>query len=101
MLILRISKDFIPYKFNIELSNKLYTFEVKYNESGDFFTVGIFVGDDVILHGEKLILDKPLFSAAADDRLPSETITPVSPSGEAERVGFDELGETVFLAVEE
>lgn len=43
----------VPYSFSIKLTDKTYTFTVKYNEVGKFFTVDLLdLNGDVLVFGE-------------------------------------------------
>mgnify|MGYP005778390945 CR=1 FL=1 len=98
MNVIEIEKDLIPYTFEIELENEVFVFEIDYNERYDFFTVTLYKNDIVLVQGEKIILNRPLFEGVSDVNLPKVTITPVSNS--EGRITFDNLGESVFLKVE-
>ncbi|WP_439022601.1 phage baseplate plug family protein [Bacillus thuringiensis] len=96
---IEIAKEEIPYRFEMELANELFTFEVHYNKRFDFFTIGIEKDGQVIVAGEKVVLDLPLFYALNDKRLPKVTITPKDNSGREKRVTFENLGKTVLLEI--
>ncbi len=90
---LPIDKKRLPYIFDIELSDRAYTITCNYNSSGNFFTLDI-EGEDVTRYGEKVTLGKPLF-----EDIISETLLPVAPAEDAERVGYRELNETVYIFI--
>lgn len=98
MNVIEIEKDLIPYTFEMELENEVFVFEIDYNERHDFFTVTLYKNDIVLVQGEKIILNRPLFEGVSDVNLPKIVITPVSNS--EGRITFDNLGESVFLKVE-
>lgn len=98
MNIIEIEKDLIPYTFEIEFVNEVFVFEIDYNERYDFFTVTLYKNNAVLVQGEKMILNRPLFDGVSDVNLPKVTITPVSNS--EKRITFENMGEFVFLAVE-
>lgn len=98
---IEIDKDLIPYKFDVPLANELFTFTIRHNERYDFFTVDVEKDSEVLVVGEKLVLDKPLFASLNDNRFPKVHIIPVDESGVETRISFDNFGEKVFLFVGE
>jgi hypothetical protein len=98
---IEIEKDLIPYRFDIELADELFTFEVNYNDRFDFFTIDLWKDGEVVVYGQKININKPLFSPLTDQRLPKVYIIPLDESGEATRVTYENLGETVFLFIGE
>ena len=96
-----IYKDAIPYVFDIKLKGKIYTFEVNYNADGDYFTLDLYKQGKMIALGEKIVYGSPLFETYRDERFPQVKITPLDRNRNKDRVGYDELGEDVFLYVEE
>ena len=99
MQTLGIQKLRIPYSFDLELSGQLYNFSCNYNSKENFFTVDLALDGETIAAGEKIILGQPLFAAHVDSRLPSEVLLPLAPADDAQRVGFRELGESVFVFI--
>ena len=97
---LPIDVESIPYRFDIELSNEIYTFEIHYNERGDFFTVDLLKNEDVLAYGEKIVFNQPLFANLKDDRFPIEEIVPRTEGGQYEEITYDNFYTTVFLAIE-
>lgn len=98
---IEIDKYSIPYRFEIELAGEVFELELHYNYDYDFFTVDISKGGVVLAYGERMVYGRRLFSALSDSELPKVALTPLDPSGQAARVGWDELGDTVFLMVGE
>lgn len=99
-MIIEIDKDSIPYTFDIDIVGEVFGFEVNYNNRFDFFTVDLYKDDELIIAGEKIVYGKELFSTINDERLPKAVIIPIDPSGFEEiRVGWDQLGVSVFLEV--
>lgn len=96
MWIVPVDKGAIPYRFDMSLNGITWTFEMRYNSEHDFFTVDLYRGEESITVGEKIVYGQPLF---ADD-LSGVRIMPLDLSGNTDRVGWDELGETVFLYLE-
>lgn len=98
---IEIDKDLIPYRFDIELAGEFFTFKVNYNNRFDFFTIDVERDGEVLVIGEKLMLNKTLFSALTDQRLPKDYLIPFNDGGDDERITFDNLGKTVFVFVGE
>lgn len=96
MWIVPIDKGAIPYRFDMGLNGVTWTFEMRYNSEHDFFTVDLYRGEESITVGEKIVYGQPLFA----DELSGVRIMPLDLSGNTDRVGWDELGETVFLYLE-
>ena len=98
-----ITKELIPYTFNILLADDLFTVRVDYNATGDFFTLGLYDADgNVITNGEKLIYNMPLFGDIYQpEKFPCLTIIPVDESDNENAVTWDNFGETVFLIVDD
>lgn len=102
MGVIDIDKDIIPYQFDLELSNKIYTFTINYNFISDFFTVDLSLGDKILVQGEKIILDEVLFRETSTDAegnisedFPSEVLVFSASDNEVDRITFDNLGEDV------
>ena len=61
----------VPYSFSIKLTDKTYTFTVKYNEVGKFFTVDLLdLNGDVLVFGEIIRYGRALFNVVEDERFP-------------------------------
>ncbi len=92
-----IEKDLIPYRFDIAIEGKTYTFEIHYNAENDYFTVDLYRNGQLVIAGVKIVYGRPLFAAHMHlDVLPVQ-IVPLDLSGQTERVTWDNLNETVFL----
>ena len=100
-MIIEIEKDLIPFRFDMELANELFTFEVHYNARFDFFTIDVEKDGKPLILGDKLMLNKPLFSTFTDERLPKVYIIPMDEAGEVDRITYDNFGKRVFLYVGE
>lgn len=92
---IEIDKESIPYSFEMQLENVSWEFEIRYNADYDFFTIDLLRAEELIVSGEKLIYGKPLFENVQTK--PSIPIIPFDESGNAKRVGWDELENNVFL----
>lgn len=94
-----IDKNMIPYRFDITLEDKTYTFEVNYNALHDFFTIDLLKNGEVIVLGEKLVYGKPLFTTSKYKDIPSVCIVPYDMSEQTDRITFENLNEQVFLYI--
>lgn len=94
-----IEKEKIPYRFEIVLNNETFQFEVFYNTVGDFFTVDLYKNHQLILYGEKITLDVPLFNDYAYLEIPKVIVKPGDTTRQALRITYDNLNEDVFLYV--
>ena len=91
-----IDKDAIPYRFDMRLGGVTWTFEIRYNTEYDFFTADLYRAGVSIAVGEKLVYGQPLFV----DEINGVHIVPLDLSGNSGRVGWNELGASVFLYLE-
>lgn len=100
MVHIPISKDLIPYTFNIMLFNEAFDIRVDYNYTADLFTLSLSKGGTVLCDGEPLIYGKPLFADLLNrGGYPLVIIEPIDESERTCAVTFDNLGRTVFLRV--
>ena len=97
MEIISIHKTQLPYKTTIRLGKTSFTFVCQYNLIADLFTVDLMKGDEILAIGEPLIYGTPLFGNFYDERFPKCAFIPFDPSEKVTRVGWHELGESVFL----
>lgn len=94
---IEIEKDLIPYRFDIAIESKTYTFEVQYNAENDYFTVDLYRNGQLVIAGVKIVYGRPLFVAHRYLDVPLAQIVPLDLSGQTDRVTWDNLNETVFL----
>lgn len=92
-----IQKDMIPYRFDIILNGKTFTFDVKYNAMSDFFTVDLLRNDQYIVIGEKIVYGRTLFLNQRHLDVPDIAIVPYDLSLNEYDVTWDNLNNTVFL----
>ena len=97
MKILKIDKRKVPYGFRIELTGDMFTFYVKYNARGDYYTVDLWAGEEVLTKGEKIVLNSPLFQGMSGERRPDVMVMPFDYTATVERVGYREMGTPVAL----
>ncbi|KAB8139261.1 hypothetical protein F9U64_01155 [Gracilibacillus oryzae] len=98
-MIMPIEKERIPYRFEMRFED-IYTFEIHYNSEHDFFTIGLMLGDEVLVYGEKLSYGIPLFEYA-DERFPDVTIIPKDEAGNESEITYNNFMDTVFLYIED
>lgn len=61
----------VPYSFSVKLVDKTFTFTIKYNAEGKFFTVDLFdINGDVLAFGEIIRYGRALFNVIEDERFP-------------------------------
>lgn len=89
----------LPATYLYSLDGSTYQFTFDYNDEGDFFTIDL--ADEqgnVLLTGEKLVLNQALFSSLPyNDAFPVTPLVPMDESGQATYCGIDNFMETVFL----
>lgn len=102
-----INKDEIPEEFEMDLGDETFTLAIKYNTTYDFFTIDlkkateIDAEPEILVMGEKLVLNKPLFNSFTSFDFPAPTIIPMDLSGVETRITFENLGEKVFLYIDD
>lgn len=96
-----ITKNLIPYSFNILLADELFTITVNYNEKYDFFTAALEKDGEMICEGEPVVYGIPLFRDIYEaEKYPAIDIIPIDESGGRNKVTFENFNETVFLTIE-
>ena len=104
--VIEISKDDIPYEFEIELADETFKIGVDYNETAEMFTVSLHkLNEDgefeEVCAGEPLIYGVPLWNDVyKQGKFPAVVIIPYDESGESNLVTYDNLNETVFLTID-
>lgn len=101
----------IPYQFDIKLDGNTYTFDVKYNNAFDYFTVDLYKQGKLLVYGEKIVIGRPMFDVTSKTTdgittiipktsdYPKMIIMPYDLPHKETRVTFDNLGVTVFLYI--
>jgi hypothetical protein len=92
-----IDKDLIPYRFDITLARRTFTFDISYNAMRDFFVIDLLCDDIPIVIGEKVVYGRPLFLNQQHLDVPTVPIIPYDLSLAANRVTWENLNNTVFL----
>lgn len=91
----------VPYTFSITLDDKTFTFVIKYNEVGKFFTVDLYdLNDEVLAFGEIIRYGRPLFNVIEDERFPIPIIIPYCLTDDSiSEVTEENFGEEVKLYI--
>ena len=89
----------VPYSFTVKLLDKTYTFTLKYNAEGKFFTIDLFdVNGNVLAFGEIVRYGRALFNVVEDERFPIPVIIPhCITSDEISEVTWENFGRDVRL----
>ena len=89
----------VPYTFSIKLGDRTYTLTLKYNSSGQFFSVdlAIMATGEVLCYGDPVRYGRPMFSGIENADYPLPVIVPYCLTGETDEVTFDNLGKSVQL----
>ncbi len=98
-----IDKNQIPYQFQIMLGGRRYGMEWQYNARSGCFTCTLSDAEgNVLVYGEPLVYGNPLFAALTrGTQLPPVDLVPLDESGGETAVTWDNLGETVFLTLDD
>jgi len=95
---IEINKELVPYQFNILLADEWFELYVNYNKTADMFTVTLYK-DDELISTEPLVLGVPLFQDVFQpEKFPAVILVPYGVTETS--VTFDNLGETVFLTID-
>ena len=97
---IEINKSLIPYTFEIVLGSELFAFRVDYNNTGDFFTIGLSKNGKTLCSGEPIIYGKRLFEDVWTLEFPAIDIVPIDLSGQYNTVTYDNFGNGVILAID-
>ncbi|WP_100488551.1 phage baseplate plug family protein [Sporolactobacillus pectinivorans] len=98
-----IDKTQLPFRFEFESENDTFFIDIDYNESNDFFTATLYDAlGQVLVAGEKLILNMPLFNEINNpESFPAENLIPIDESEQTQRITWDNFGSTVFLCIDD
>lgn len=104
MDLIPVDKGNIPEYFTITLGTETFILSFAYNETSDFFTVSLLKPSELgeneeMIMGEKLVLNKPLWSDFTNLDLPAPQLIPLDLSGQENRITWDNFGVTVFLYI--
>lgn len=98
---IEIDVNRVPYSFTVKLLDKTFSFTVKYNAEGKFFTIDLLdVNGNVLAFGEVVRYGRPLFNVVEDERFPIPVIIPTCiTSDEISEVTWDNFGRDVKLYI--
>ena len=93
----------VPYTFSVKLTDRTYSFTVKYNASGKFFTIDLYdVNGNVLAFGEIVRYGRPLFNVVEDEQFPIPVIVPSCITGDSiSEVTWENFGKDVKLYLHE
>ena len=98
MRVIPVFRESVPYEAQYRLGDATYRLVFNYNYYGDYFTVDLHRGADVLRAGEKIVFGKPLFSSfLANPRFPTVVIVPADLSLNEKRAGWNEVSDSVYL----
>ena len=90
----------VPYTFSVKLDDRTFTFCIKYNDQGGFFTadLSITATGEQLVFGDIIRYGRPLFNSVEDDRFPLPVIIPLCLSGDdISEITWDNFGKLVQL----
>ena len=93
----------LPYTFSVKLTDRTYSFTVKYNATGKFFTIDLYdVNGNVLAFGEIVRYGRPLFNVVEDERFPIPVIIPSCITDDSiSEVTWENFGKDVKLYLHE
>lgn len=91
-----IDKTQIPLSMLIVIEEEQYEFVFNYNSLFDFFTVTLRKDEVDIMTGEKVLLNKPLFTTLTYP-FQNTYFIPMDLSDSVDKITFDNFGELVFI----
>lgn len=101
MDVLEIKKDLLPYECTMQLAGEMFTLRFDYNAMAELFTVDLYKDGELLCAGEPIIYGIPLWQDVyRADTFPALSIVPTDPSGEYDRVTYDNMSSTVLLVVD-
>lgn len=98
-----INTERVPYTFAVKLIDKTFTFTIKYNDLGGFFTADLTtMTGEVLAFGDPIRYGRPLFGSIEDERFPLPVIIPQCLTGETtSEVTAENFGKAVRLYLHE
>lgn len=97
---IEIDTSKVPYTFSVKLDDRTYTFTIRYNDSGGFFTADLAVSTtgEILAYGDPIRYGRPMFGPVEDERFPMPVIIPLCLTGDdISEVTFDNFGKQVKL----
>jgi hypothetical protein len=98
-----VRPDRVPYSFSVRLIDRTYTFTIKYNELGGFYTADLFTNmGEVLAFGDPIRYGRALFNSVEDERFPLPVIIPYCLTGDdISEVTPENFGNAVRLYLHE
>lgn len=100
-----LTKENFPEQFELNYGSDNYLLRFDYNLTYDYFTVSSYKiageGLEELVIGEKIVLEKPLWSDMIPEIGIGPNIVPLDLSGLATRVDWDNFGKSTFLYVDD
>ena len=101
-----LEKDKIPYSFDVKLSDKTYTIDIRYNNYSNEFTADLILGEETLVKGKKMLMGQAIFEEFAYDnngnknpKFYNELLVPYDLSWQEEIITLDNLGEKAQIYV--
>ena len=99
---IELDKEMIPYKYDIDLGDMVYTLEFNYNAARDCFSVNLLCDGAMVCAGERLVYGRPLFGDCYRmGRYPPFDIVPLDEGGNEDVVNWATMNRTVFLTIDD
>lgn len=90
----------VPYHFSIKLDDRTFTFCIRYNDYGGFFTadLSITATGEQLVYGDIIRYGRPMFNSVEDERFPIPVIIPLCLTGDdISEITWDNFGKKVKL----
>ena len=97
---IEIDTSKVPYTFSVKLEDRTYSFTIRYNDVGGFFTADLSISatGEVLAYGDPIRYGRPMFGPIEDERFPLPVIIPLCLTGDdIDAVTWDNLGKEVQL----
>lgn len=100
--IIEVTKELLPYSFDIVLAGEEFNMEFMYNDSADLFTCTLSKDGEVLVYNEPIIYGVEMFADVYKSGLfPMLSIVPLDEAGNENAVTYDNFGKTVFLTIDD
>ena len=100
--IIKVTKELLPYSFDIVLAGEEFNMEFMYNDSAGLFTCTLSKDGEVLVYNEPIIYGVEMFADVYRSGLfPMLSIVPLDEAGNESAVTYDNFGKTVFLTIDD
>lgn len=97
-----VNKDIMPYSYEIQLGEQVFSLEFNYNSRRDLFSCNLYRDGELICAGERLTYARTLFEDVyVIPTYPPITLVPLDESGTTNKVNWENLDVTVFVTVDD